>query len=90
MKITYEVDIKEIGSLIFRLRNENNLKQTELAEKIDCASTTICAIESGRKQIPLKWLKLIFGYFGYDMKIIFTKIKNYDSCKKTRVKSTTY
>lgn len=47
-------------------REEFQLKQTELAQKMDVHSSVVSELESGRKQLSDKWLRRIAPALGIE------------------------
>lgn len=48
-----EIDMKEIGERIKELRNEHELSQKQLADKIGVAANTVSQYESGKSKISI-------------------------------------
>lgn len=46
------------------LRKEHGMSQTDLAEKLGCAASTICMYEQGRREPSLDIIRTIAGIFG--------------------------
>lgn len=49
---------------IAALRNERDLTQPELAERIGCNHSTISRLESGRRKLTLEWMEKIAAALG--------------------------
>ena len=66
---------------ILDLRNENNLKQQELAKVLNLAKTTYNNYENEYEIMPIKHLNTLCNYFGVSLDYIFefTNIRVYEN-----------
>ncbi len=55
--------IETLGMRLKKLREQNNLSQTDMAERLSIAKSTLCHYESDSRQPPLGTLMRIAGTF---------------------------
>jgi len=63
--------LKKLGAAITVIRQEKDLTQRQLAEKINTKQAELTRIECGRQNVSIKKLKKIVEALDYDLIIIF-------------------
>lgn len=61
--------IEEVIAKTEEIKDELNLTQTQLAERIDTQQTSISRFLQGRVNPTLNWVENLFNQLGYDVEI---------------------
>ncbi len=67
------VDQNELGLLINRLREEQGLTTTALAQRVGISQAQISRLENGRQGFRSSTLAKIADALGYDAKVVFVQ-----------------
>lgn len=63
-------EVKLLKNRVKELRTERNLRQTELAEKVNTTQQTISRIENGENTLPADTLIALANFFGVSIDYI--------------------
>jgi transcriptional regulator with XRE-family HTH domain len=66
----------KVGERIKELRKKNRISQIELAEKLNCKSSTISVIESGKNNVTSEMVVEMSKIFNVSTDYILTGIEN--------------
>ncbi len=72
------------GIILKNLREENNLKQTEIAKYLGIDNSQYCHYENESRTLPIKHLNSLSQYYNVSIDFLFnfTDIKTYQNDKK--------
>lgn len=71
----HELEMKQLGEVVGRLRTRANLSRRELEEKTGVSETTIQMVEIGKANPSIGTLVKIFDGLGYEIKINFVPVE---------------
>lgn len=69
------IDPCDLTSEIIRKRNEQQITQKNLADRLNTSKTRMCLIENGKHNLTIFQAEKIFRQMGYTMQIALTEIK---------------